>query len=286
MPFIKTMTDTELIQKIQELKQIKPKQDWAFSAKNQILSQEVEKKPSVMSEFVASARVIFSNSARYYNPAFLKPTFALTACFAVFVGVFGLTQSAMPGNVLYPIKKVAETAQVNFSPEHQKAEAHLRLANDRLEDLKKIAESNKMSLKPALKEFQANVAGAIQDWSAVDPDSEAIKGIAKEAKKLKDNMEEVLALGVEFNTESAETVEKIDTIVLASLKDAITNIESEISNKVDVAVLAEREIQALENSSLTEEQEELLQEAKAYYLAEDYTDALIKIWEIGQTQAQ
>jgi len=48
--------------------------------------------------------------------------------------------------------------------------------------------------------------------------------------------------------------------------------------------IAEQQIKDLENSSLTENQEKLLNEAKEYFEAGDYSNALIKTIEASQTK--
>jgi hypothetical protein len=233
------MTDKDLISQIQLLREIKPRKDWVILTKQRTLEQEriVQEQISVTEAF---SRVFFQ-----FRPA-LIPVLVLM----ILVGTFGFAQISVPGDILYPVKRVGEKSQALFVPEEELPGYNLGKANKRLEELTKIAQSNQVKkLAPAISEFQANVSEAAENLKTVkDPN---VKEIITEARKLEENKEKVESLGV-----------------------AIGETE-ELDNAL--ADLVEREIENLETGSLTEQQEELLERAKEDFEAGDYNQALEKI---------
>jgi len=105
--------ETDLVKKIQGLKQIQPDKDWIVSTKTQILGEE----PKVL-----------------FFPYF-KPVFAGLIVFVMLFGSFGFAQNSLPGDLLYPLKKVTERGQAIFVSEEEKPGFQLKLTNERLEEL-------------------------------------------------------------------------------------------------------------------------------------------------------
>jgi ribosomal protein S17E len=163
----------------------------------------------------------------------------------------------LPGDLLYPIKKITEKSQAVFLPEEEKPKLNLELANKRLEELSEIAQKNEVKkLAPAISEFQANVSEA-----------------AKSLTKLK-NVEEIVA-----QTKKLEENKKKVEEVLA------TKIETkELDNAL--AQIVESQIKDLEGRTLTEEQMKILAEAKEDYEAGNYSDALTKILILSQNEVK
>jgi len=231
------MTEAELIKKIKTLREIKPRKDWVLLTKSQILG-DVEVRPQP-----------------FLFP-FFKPAYAGVFVVLLLIGLFEFSQSALPGDPLYFLKRVSEKAVASFTPQEQKSRVNLESANKRLEELNQIAQNNEVKkLAPAMNEFQANVSEAVKNLVNVKRVDE---GLVAQTKKLEENKEKV---------------EK----VLA------TKIETE---ELDNAYkpFAEEEINNLENSSLTEAQEKLLEEAKDYFEKGDYSMALIKAVEASQVR--
>lgn len=244
------MTEKQLISKIRELRQIKPRKDWVILTKSRILEEEVS---------AESARGLLS-----FFPLFrYKLAFAPIISVLVIIGLFGFAQNTVPGDFLFSVKKMAETAQVTFSSAIEKPKTHLKLANKRLEDLSRIAESNQVrSLDPAIKEFQANIAQATQDLAEINvnvtsSDSMVLKEIVAESQKLAENKEKVEAV---LGTVIGDTTE---------LTNIITLLEKQTASYL-LADLAER--------TLSEENQALLAEAKEDFAEGNYTQALEKIW--------
>ena len=161
---------------------------------------------------------------------------------------------SLPGDLLYPIKKITEKSQAVFVSEEEKPAFQLKLANQRLEDLNKIAQANQVkNLSPALKEFSTTKAKAEKEVtnSIKKKPEEAVKiakKVAPEIQKINKKEREVLAslgLGPEEKTE--ESAEKIVIEVL--INDA-------------------------GQASLTKEQDDDLAKVKELYDNENYQGAL------------
>ena len=235
------MEEKELIGKIRGLRQIKPNRDWVSLTKSQILG-DVEVKPQP-----------------FYFPLF-KPVYAGLIAVLILFGLFGFAKNSLPGDLLYPIKKIAQKSRAVFVSEEEKPAFQLKLANQRLEDLTKASTKN---LAPTINEFQVNISEAAKTISKIDAttsDPIVTKKIVEEAQKLKKNKQIAETLGVV----TGET-EELEEALIPYYK-----------------VEAERQIKDLENRSLTEGQQKLLEEAKEEFEAGNYDQALEKIWILSQ----
>ncbi len=242
------MTEKQLIKKIKGLGQIKPREDWVVFAKKQILGEEPlgwqEQFSSILEIF---PRVIFQKKLAYVPLTIL----------IVLVGVFGFAQQTVPGDLLFPLKKATEQSQTVLVSGREQPRYDLEIVNKRLEDLTKVAKANRVgSIAPIIDEFQASVSRAAKSLvkEGSNTDSDAIMEIALEIKKLEENKQEIEFLGIVIG----------DSEELKELTNAL-------------APLVQREIEDLENSILTEEQQELLEEAKTDSENGNYNEALIKV---------
>lgn len=237
------MTEKELITKIQELRQIKPRKEWVFLTKGEILGEEIIKRNKV-SWLEFFPRIIFQN----------KLAFASLILIAVVITTFGMSQNAVPGDLLFAFKKATEKAQTAFINKEEQPKVQLELANRRLEDLAKIAEGNQVKkLLPAIEECQASMLQAVKIASNITKPEEARK-LVPEIKKLEGNLQNLKTYGVEISdTENTENIYK--SVVDVLIKD-------------------------LEMRTLTEEQQKLLTEAKETQEAGDYSNTLSILMQI------
>jgi len=236
------MTEKELIGKIRELRQIQPRKEWVSLTKTQILGEEESKLDSIISVF---------------HVFFLKPAYAGLIVVFVLFGLFGISQNSLPGDLLYPIKKITEKSQAVFVSEEELPKYNLEIANKRLDELNQIAQTNQVKkLAPAISEFQAKASEAAESLAkAKKPDVEKIVAQTKKLEENKQKVEEVLA----------------------------TKIETEEYDNA-LAQIVESQIKDLEGRTLTEIQQELLAEAKELYEAGNFAQALEKIWLLSQPQ--
>ncbi|MFH1584787.1 MAG: DUF5667 domain-containing protein [Patescibacteria group bacterium] len=250
------MEDQELAQKLSLLKRIKPRQDWVMLTRARIFKEE----PS-QGRLISPLAVL--GVLRYYcgRPAFVMPVLAVL----VFGGI--LVQSAqksMPGDTLYAVRSLMERAQYQMVVKDP-ALANLELASFRLQDLRQIAESNKVeNLEPAIREFQESVVAASEDLNKL-AEAEPRKALQVQVK------EKLVQLGQERTA-----VEQI-------LGAAIADEESEGVSKWEEAIrkLVERELADAGQSTLSEDQEVLLGQIEQAAEEQDYEKALQLLLELG-----
>jgi len=240
------MDEKTLIGKIEILRQIRPRKNWVVLTKKRILGEE------------RTLAGLFLDSLRVFQGLFFQYKLALASLLLLFIlgGTFAFAQKSLPGEPLFVIKKMTEKTRAVFVAENERPKVQLELANKRLEDLAKIAETNDVrKLAPAIDEFQANVSEAAKNLTKAKTVGKDIILQTQELEKNKEKIEKTLA--TQIGTEELENV----------YKD-----------------LAEQQIKDLENSSLTESQEKILEEAKEYFEAGDYSNSLIKTIEASQTK--
>jgi len=243
------MEEKQLIRHFKELREIRPRQDWVVLTKSRIFAAETfEAKASVFSFF----------------PLFrYKLAFAPIIGVLIIIGLFGFVQDTVPGNFLFSVKKMTETAQITFSSIVERPKTQLEFANKRLEELSRIAESNQVeNLDPAIKEFQASIVQATKELAEMNvnvtsSDSMVIKEIVAESKKLEENKERVEAV---LGTIIGDTEE-------------LTNALNQLEKQTAAYLLAD-----LFQRTLSEEDQELLIEAKQDFESREYSRSLEKIW--------
>jgi len=245
------MKQSQLVRQLKSLRELEPSDNWVSFTKERIFAGEPE--PMGLRAGVLSFFPLF----RY------KLALAPIISVLVLIGLFGFTRQTLPGDFLFSVKKMTESAQVTFSSGIEKPETQLRLANKRLEELSRIAENNQVGkLDPAIKEFQMNIVQATKDLAAFDinvtsSDPLAIKGLLAETKKM---------------TENKERVESVLGAIIGDtneLDSAILQIE-----KQTAAYL----ITDLEKRTLQESDLQLLNQARDDYNAGNFATSLEKIW--------
>jgi len=233
------MTEAELIKKIQGLKSIKPRKDWVVLTKNQIFSEEL----------TPSREVIPTNLPRFLLGLF-QYKYALASFLIVLVlgGAFVFAQEALPGDILYSVKKVTERARLSFVSEEERPSLQLEYANERLETIVKVVEAKKTKkLAPIIEEYQANVSEAAKSLTKVAEPN--VKEIVQKTKKLEENKQKIEAsLGIVVGE-----IEELD---------------------IALAQIVEEQIEDLEGQILSERQEELLEKARENYQEGNYSKAL------------
>lgn len=239
------MQDADLIKKIRLLKQIRPRKDWALLTK-----RELFKEPTTSREI--SFLSIFS-LGKWWG---VNYRFALATLLFVGIlvsGAVNLAQNSLPGDFLYPVKRISEKGRAVFVSEKEKPKAQLELANKRLDELTQIAEENQVQkLAPAINEFRESLSQAAKN---LKKPQKLTREIVDQTKKLEENREKVEALGI------------------------VIGESEEFSNSLKEIV--QREIKDLEGSVLTENQEKLLKDAKEDFEAGNFTGALEKVWLIS-----
>ena len=188
-------------------------------------------------------------------PAFnlqTKFAYSLAGVLLLVGGVFGFAQNAVPGDMLFSVRRAGEKLQTAFVNNDDSSKYNFEIANKRLEDLALIVKDNRTeNIALATSEFQASMADATSRLiSAVKKNPKSMKEFAVEIKKIKEN---------------------------AVLLDRIGGSDLSASSDNLYKVIVEEEIKALENSTLTVDQQKTLQEIKDLFDAEKYSDAFEKV---------
>lgn len=237
------MQENQIIEQLNKLKQIKPRQEWVVLAKQQILSTRanvsVDKAKTDRSKFISIMDFIPS---LFFQRQF---AYALSGILIVTLGVFGFIYNNMSSQTIDLKQAASVSTAYDFN-----------LVNQKLQQLAMvIKEGGPGGIAPAMDEFKSSVSNATQMFKK-DIDS-------KDSASLKD---------VALNLRQIEL--RKDILVLSGL-----SIDESIKNEIKSAesVLVERMIEDFEKTTLTYEQQKVLAEIKDLYEKEDYSQALEKI---------
>jgi hypothetical protein len=225
------MNENQLIQNLKKLNQIQPRKGFIVSAKKEILGE----------------------SPGFGLFSVLKPVYAGLFCLFMIFGLFQFSQNALPGELLFQLKKITEKVQTMFVSEQERPTLSLFLANERLMDLATIAEEDQaQKLAPAMNEFKLKTVEVAKNIANMTEVNEEIVAQFKELEENKAKIEQVLAA-------------KIDT----------EEYDNALAQLVEVVLID------LEQRTLTEQNKEILMQAKEFFENEDYSEALIKILELN-----
>lgn len=231
------MTEKELLQNLQQLKEIKPRKDWVFLTKQNIfakerLEQEETSTIITFSEILNYLRFIFSNN---------KLAVASLSLVLIFGGVFAVAQNSVPGDVLYSLRKATEQAQMSFIPEKEYEIYEFKIVNNRLEDLLKVSQNNSVkNLAPAIEEYETSasqMAQRVVKNNTVKKDPEEIKKAIVDIENIKTKVLEIESLGVLIDNSEIEKSGKVLSIAL--METDLNKIEDMILELDDNDLFAE-----------------------------------------------
>lgn len=235
------ITQKQLVERLGMLKEIKPRREWAVLLKSQILA-ESQVEARIPAQKISFSDIISNFKFQISNSFSKKLAYATATLVFMIIGVLGFAQHTMPGDLLFPIKKISEQSQAALSGQTILKQEATVLSN-RINDLAQVAkEGRKENLPSAISEINANVSELAKNLKENSADAETLKEIALSLKTL------ATVPGTDFS-ENAEVIDLYKSVVEGQIAD-------------------------LEKSTLTEEQEESLKEAKDLYGQEKYTDAL------------
>ncbi len=240
------MKEKEVINKIKSLKQIKPNKNWALLTKSEIFDRKEE--------------VLFDPIRHLLT----RSTATAFASLGFVAFIFVSAQASFPGDTLYPVKKITEKGRMAILSETNRREYNMELTNRRLEEIAKVIQKDEIEkLSLAVKELESMKSEMQKDFSrsvknkSKQETVEIAKNLAPALLEIEDKEELLLgALSVrmEDNKESASVSEK------------------------SVSIL----IEDLEERTLAEEDEILLQEAKQHFKDKNYSLALRTVLQVGQ----
>ncbi|MDD5230693.1 MAG: hypothetical protein PHC43_05145 [Candidatus Marinimicrobia bacterium] len=246
------MRDTELINKIKTLKNIKPEANWVSFARENLLNRIPENGDVFGAEKFGFSRV--------FSYPVLKPV-ALTLSALIFVSAFGgaffITAKAAPGESFYSVKLTYQNLKANLVSEDQKPQTHLDFAFGRLEDLGKVREEKKdAGVIEATKQIANDFSNATDSLNEIkDPSKKITAGInlVKQVSKF----ENTLTKEKENKNLSQESQDKISEAekLAQEIKDEImATLISDSENNNDYRKMVEdlqKEIEQYENETKT-----------------------------------
>jgi len=247
------MNQKQLIEQLKTLKEIKPRKEWAVLLKSQILSPytkvaiKVQKNQNVLEAPTPERKLKSAGILDILSSVFLQRRLAYAFAVVLFliVGVFGFAQYTMPGDLLFPIKKIAEQSQAALSGQIGLKQNMANL-NNRINDLAQVAKQGRVD----------NVPSAI---SEIDTNASQL------AKTLKDNPTDIQTLKeIAVSLKTLANMPGTDLTANQNVKDLYQTV-------------VENQIADLQKSTLTEEQQTTLAQAEDFYSQGKYTDALEKL---------
>jgi hypothetical protein len=237
------ITQEQLIESLKQLKDIKPRQEWASLLKSQILASPAEAlaKEGQITAQKASFMNTFSSA---FSPR--KIAYSFAAFLFLIVGLFSFSRFAVPGDTLFSTKKVAEQSQAALTGQTAVNQDVVAL-NNRINDLIQVAKEGKTGNIPsAINEINANASALTKNLkSNTVNDPQTIKSIASSLKVLAD-------------------VPGTDLTASQDMKDLYqTVVESQITD--------------LQKATLTDDQKIALTQVEDLYGQGKYAEALEKI---------
>jgi len=240
------MTETEIITSIRGLKEIKPDQEWVFLSKSRILGVET-----------ANTGFRFPDYFRFLT---YKPALAAAACFAFIIGTVAMAKDSLPGDFLFPVKRIVERSQEALVPKDKLANYQFEQTTKRFNELTTVTEKKQTrNIDSAVSELKASLSQSAKNIKISDNTNK--KDIVNEAKKL---------------VEQKDKAEKALGVVI--------NDDGELENAIKT--LVDREIEDLDGRTMTDAQAQLLESAKQDVEEGNYGKALDGIWLISNQPVQ
>jgi len=241
----------KLAEQIKQLKHIKPRQEWVVLAKSEIFaghSSVIPAKAGIQNKSANSGFRVKPGMTSWFFGIFAPRRLAYSFATLIFiiVGLVGFAQHTMPGDLFFPVRKIAEQSEAALTGQTG-IRQNVAALNNRINDLAKVAKQGKIeNISPAIDEINTNAAVL--------------------AKNLKEN-----------NVEDAATIKEIAVglKVLASVSGADFSETPQIKGLYQAVV--ENQIADLEKATLTETQQQNFDEIKSLYEEQKYIEALEKI---------
>lgn len=246
------MDEKQLIENLKLLKNIKPRHDWVILAKTQILKNDIKE----VQEVKIPARKIGILDILASLTIQRKLAYSLATIALVMFGVLGFAQSTLPGDALFPFKKIAEQSQAALAGANT-LQNNFDAYDRRVQDLvRAVAEDRTSNIPSAINEVKESMAAAVKGVTEIvkQEDGKSLEALVADVKKIKDNQEQLRVLGVDVG--ETDEVNELNSVL---------------------APLVRSEIESLEKATLTDEQKEILNEINDLYEQGKYSDALEKI---------
>lgn len=244
------MTEKDLIKKIQKLKQIKPREEWVFLCKNQILGTEQRTGlPVFNSQVKLIFRTLFQRQMVWQRVLVL---FLITIIFAL--------------GIIY------------FRAERDPNEIALFDTLIEIEKLTPVLEQTRLSISQTAIDLQeiTEIEQALITERIVVSTIESGRIVVEEAKEIEQKIIEQ-----EINKDKGQILAAMTNEIIG-LENALSEMENSFNDVY--ASIAEREIRNLEKILRQDQQalQELLKQAKQHFERAEYMQSLMLINKISQ----
>jgi len=235
------MTEKELLEQLNELKSIKPNEDWASWLLSNILSQ---------SSFVIASEAKQSQKPKIHLVSFsflhqYQKALVSVALVVLFVSTFAFAQTALPGNPLYPIKTLTQNARIALAPKDYKPVIRMQIAKNRLEDMAKITDQEQV-IALMSQNIQKDLQTIPQELKNISKKQVALqmsKQVQNEAKDLKNLSNNSLNKNINnLNQNIDEFQDKVFAFIFSteeeinqcptSLQDKLVNLQKYLTDNV------------------------------------------------------
>jgi len=237
------LTQKQLIEQIEMLKGIKPRKEWATLLKSQILPEQ-QLQATITAQKVSFLGILSS----VFAPK--KLVYSLAVILFLVIGVFGFASQTMPGDLLFPVRKITEQSQAALTG-HTGLKQSVATLNNRINDLAQVAKAGRTdSIPSAISEISADASALVKDLQNNTgpggyPNKQTIKDIVVSLKTLAD------VPGTDL-TANQDVKNLYQTVVQSQIAD-------------------------LQEATLTDEQKATLSEVEELYNQAKYVEALEKI---------
>jgi len=269
------MTEQDLINRIQLLKQVGPKEDWVISTRAKLAFRfEMERKKDLLNKDLFALKELFSS----WNTN--QPKLAFGAVYGVIIA-FGLvlgggavtgiaSMQSAPGSPLYPVKLSMEKARLIVSlSEESKIQFQAKIVDSRLQELSAVVANQESAEQKAekvtqvvdnIKEQLASANDQLSKSNQTEPKkvvaaakviSEKASQFSKALATAKENLPENIK--PELDTKIAEVAETGKQADMKYLETMVANQDSaDIKKEEIVAKLSEEIIKTQEQVSARE----------------------------------
>lgn len=237
------ISEKQLIESLKQLKEIKPRKEWAILLKSEILNSKLETNPKSK---ILISKTVSDFGLRISSLFSRKLAYSFATLVFVIIGIIGFAEYTVPGDLFFPVKKLSEQSQAALAGQSVLRQDVAALSN-RINDLAQVAkEGKKDNIPSAISEINANAKDLAQ--SLKDNPIKDQKTLAKIANSLK----------------TLANVPGTDLTASQDVKDLYRAV-------------VQNQIADLQKTTLTDEQKIVFTDAEELYDQGKYADALEKI---------
>ena len=155
------ITQKQLIEQVKGLKEIKPRQEWVSLLKSRIIAER-QTENAFQNTPAKKAGILDILPYVFFQK---KTAYAFATLVFLVVGVLGFAQYTMPGDALFPVKKLAEQSQANLMGQTTLNKEIANLSN-RINDLAQVAkDGRKENIPSVIVEIKANASELAKNFT-------------------------------------------------------------------------------------------------------------------------